>query len=110
MEWWVILIIIIGLLMAFFLSGMPVAFGFLALNIIGLLVFMGGLDKLRLLIMPDHPTPIETRTHSPDPVPFMLWGAGLISNGAKRFTEAEAKSTGFLIEDGYKIMSKLARI
>ena len=50
MEWWITLIIIIGLLMAFFLSGMPVAFGFLSLNIIGLLVFMGGIDKLRLLI------------------------------------------------------------
>ncbi len=64
-------------------------------------------DDLRLLIMPDHPTPIKTRTHSPDPVPFLLWGAGFTANGAKRFTEAEAKSTGLFIDPGYNIMSKL---
>jgi len=64
-------------------------------------------DELRLLIMPDHPTPIETQTHSDAPVPFMLWGAGFTANGAKRFTEAEAKSTGFFINEGYNIMGRL---
>jgi len=62
---------------------------------------------LRTLIMPDHPTPIETQTHSPDPVPFMLCGPGFSANGAKRLTEAEAASTGFFIEDGYKIIERL---
>ena len=62
---------------------------------------------LRVLVMPDHPTPIEVRTHTPDPVPFMLWGAGFSANGAKRFTEAEAKSTGVFIKDGYNIMGRL---
>ena len=65
------------------------------------------LDNLRTLILPDHPTPIETQTHSGEPVPFMLWGSGFTTNGAKRFTESEAKSTGFFIEEGYKIMSRL---
>ena len=64
-------------------------------------------DALQLLIMPDHPTPITTQTHSADPVPFLLWGAGFTANGAKRFTEAEAKSTGFFIGEGYKIMGRL---
>ena len=64
-------------------------------------------DDLRVLIMPDHTTPIKTQTHTDDPVPFMLWGAGFTANGAKRFTEAEAKSTGFFIEDGYNIMGRL---
>jgi len=64
-------------------------------------------NALRVLIMPDHPTPIKVRTHVPDPVPFLLWGAGFTANGAKRFTEAEAKNTGLLIEEGYKIMSRL---
>jgi 2,3-bisphosphoglycerate-independent phosphoglycerate mutase len=64
-------------------------------------------DDLRLLIMPDHPTPIKTQTHSPEPVPFLLWGVGFTSNGGRRFTEAEAKSTGLFIEDGYKIMARL---
>jgi hypothetical protein len=37
----------------------------------------------------------------------MLWGARFTANGAKRFTEAEAKSTGFFLEEGYNIMSRL---
>ncbi|MFQ6122790.1 MAG: cofactor-independent phosphoglycerate mutase [Dehalococcoidales bacterium] len=62
---------------------------------------------LRLLIMPDHPTPIPVRTHTSDPVPFLLWGPGFTPNRARRFTEAEAKNTGFFIEEGYKIMERL---
>jgi len=69
-----------------------------------------GKDSLRALIMPDHPTPIETQTHVGDPVPFMLWGPGFIANGAKRFTEAEAKTTGVFIEKGYNIMRRLITI
>ena len=64
-------------------------------------------DKLRLLIMPDHSTPIKVRTHTPDPVPFLLWGEGFASNGARRFTEREASKTGLFVEEGYNIMSKL---
>jgi 2,3-bisphosphoglycerate-independent phosphoglycerate mutase len=63
--------------------------------------------NLRVLIMPDHPTPIEIRTHSPDPVPFMLWGPGFSANGAKRFTEAEAAKTGLFVDPGYNLMGRL---
>jgi Predicted phosphoglycerate mutase, AP superfamily len=66
-------------------------------------------DALRVLIMPDHPTPIKVRTHADGPVPFMLYGPGFIPNGAKRFTEAEAKSTGVFIEEGYNIMGRLIK-
>ena len=69
-----------------------------------------GKDSLRLLIMPDHPTPIKTQTHSGEPVPFMLWGSGFTANGARRFTEAEAKSTGVFIEEGYNIMGRLIQV
>jgi len=62
---------------------------------------------LRVLIMPDHPTPITVRTHTADPVPFLLWGKGIRTNGAKRFNEAEARRTGVLVGEGYKIMGKL---
>jgi 2,3-bisphosphoglycerate-independent phosphoglycerate mutase len=62
---------------------------------------------LRVLVMPDHPTPITVRTHTADPVPFLLWGKGITANGAVRFTEAEGKRTGVFIEEGYKIMGKL---
>ena len=67
-------------------------------------------DALRMLILPDHSTPIEIQTHVADPVPFLLWGPGFTPTsrgGAKRFTEAEAKSTGVFIQEGYNIMGKL---
>lgn len=75
-------------------------------EVVGRLRKWRGVD-LRLLVLPDHPTPIESRTHSADPVPFMLWGEGIKANGAGRFTEAEAKKTGVFIEPGYKIMGRL---
>ena len=62
---------------------------------------------LRLLIMPDHATPIKVQTHTGEPVPFMLWGAGFVPNGAGKFTEAEAGKTGLFIDPGYNIMSRL---
>ncbi len=65
-------------------------------------------DSLRVLVMPDHPTPIEIRTHSGEPVPFLLWGEGFSSNGASRFTEVEAAKTGLSIDPAYNIMKKLA--
>ena len=64
-------------------------------------------DSLRVLVMPDHPTPLIIRTHTDEPVPFMLWGSGITANGASRFSEAEAKRTGVFIDPGYKIMSRL---
>ena len=65
---------------------------------------------LRVLILPDHPTPIKIRTHTDEPVPFVLWGPGFAPNGAKRFTEAEAKSTGVFIDEGYGIIGRLTRV
>jgi len=57
--------------------------------------------------MPDHPTPVEVRTHTADPVPFLVWGAGIAPDNARRFTEAEAKGTGVFVEEGYNIMGML---
>jgi 2,3-bisphosphoglycerate-independent phosphoglycerate mutase len=65
-------------------------------------------DELRILVMPDHPTPVAIKTHVSEPIPFLLWGQGFASNGARRFTEAEAKRTGLFIENGYNIMTTLA--
>ncbi len=70
--------------------------------------FMPG--ELRVLVTPDHPTPIRTRTHSSEPVPFVLWGPGIKPNGAKRLTEREAKATGFFVDDGYNMMKRLTAV
>ncbi len=59
---------------------------------------------LKVLVMPDHPTPIKIRTHYAEPVPFLIWGKGVKHNHGVRFTESEAGRTGVSIEPGYKIM------
>ncbi|MFH1381684.1 MAG: cofactor-independent phosphoglycerate mutase [Chloroflexota bacterium] len=66
-------------------------------------------ESTRVLVIPDHPTPIEIRTHCPDPVPFLLRGSGFSFNGAKRFTEVEAAKTGLFIDPGYNIMERLIK-
>lgn len=66
-------------------------------------------DALRVLVMPDHPTPISIRTHSADAVPFLFWGEGFNSNGATRFTESEGKRTGLIIERGCNIMGRFVQ-
>ena len=78
-------------------------------DIVGQLRAVTG-DSLRCLVMPDHFTPISLRTHSPEPVPFILWGAGFKPNGAVRFTEAEAQKTGLFLDPGYSIMSQLVEV
>jgi 2,3-bisphosphoglycerate-independent phosphoglycerate mutase len=67
-------------------------------------------DALRVLILPDHATPIEVQTHVADYVPFILWGPGFTASEAKRFTEAEAKGTGVFIKEGYNIMRRLIEV
>ncbi len=66
-------------------------------------------DKFRLLVLPDHPTPIDTQTHTPEPVPFLLWGEGFTPNGGQRLTESEARASGFLIQAGYDIIKTLIK-
>jgi len=66
-------------------------------------------DILRVLVLPDHPTPLAVQTHREEAVPFVVWGKGITSNGATRFNEKEAKSTGIFIQDGYNMMDKLVR-
>ena len=44
---------------------------------------------LRILVMPDHPTPIKTKTHTAEPVPFVVWGPGIISDSVNSYNEKE---------------------
>jgi 2,3-bisphosphoglycerate-independent phosphoglycerate mutase len=60
---------------------------------------------VRLLVMSDHPTPVELKTHVAEPVPFVMWGPGLPANGAKTFSETEARATGFAVAPGHLLMS-----
>ncbi|MDR2492312.1 MAG: 2,3-bisphosphoglycerate-independent phosphoglycerate mutase [Coriobacteriales bacterium] len=63
--------------------------------------------RLRILALPDHPTPVATKRHTREPVPFVLAGPGISPNGAARLTEGEAAATGLVVEEGFRLMSHL---
>jgi len=65
------------------------------------------LSEVRVLIMPDHPTPVEIKTHVGEPVPFLLAGPGIAPDGAGEFTEAAAAHTGLVLDPGYQVMDLL---
>lgn len=58
----------------------------------------------RLLILPDHATPISKRTHTSDDVAFVIYGSGVVSNGYNNFSEKEALKSGLFISEGHKLM------
>ncbi len=66
-----------------------------------------GKKDLRVLVMPDHPTPVKIRTHVREPIPFVLWGPGFAGNGARSFSEKSGKSTGLFIEHAHDLMQIL---
>lgn len=58
----------------------------------------------RILICPDHPTPVRLRTHVDKPVPFALAGKGISGVLADNFTEANAEAADLHIEQGWELM------
>lgn len=64
-------------------------------------------DDYRILIMPDHPTPLDIMTHSPEPVPYLIYDSRKQLNGVDCFTEKNAAKTGIFVEHGPDIMDKL---
>ena len=64
-------------------------------------------EDFRILIMPDHPTPLNTKTHSREPVPFMIYDSRKDLGGVESFTEENAEKTGVFIEHGPSVMDLL---
>lgn len=61
----------------------------------------------RVLIMPDHPTPIHLRTHTDDPVPYLLYDSRTKMKNKYLYNEFDAKSSGNVILEGHTIINKL---
>lgn len=64
-------------------------------------------EPFRLLVMPDHPTPIRCRTHTSDPVPFLLYDSTRELKRIGFYNEAEAKESGVFYPDGYQLIDTL---
>lgn len=63
-------------------------------------------ENYAIMLLPDHPTPIEIRTHSTDPVPFVLYRSDAERQGPAVYTEASAAACGLHVEEGYTLMKK----
>ena len=63
-------------------------------------------EDYRMLVLPDHPTPIRIRTHTSDPIPYVVYDSRRQGRRIARYTEAEAAALGVCIKDGYKLMEQ----
>ena len=63
-----------------------------------------GIDY-KMMVLPDHPTPVSLKTHVSDPVPYLIYDRTSKKETGKNYTEKSAKETGNYIEEGYKLMA-----
>ena len=63
-------------------------------------------EEFRLLVLPDHPTPICKRTHTSDNVPYMLYDSTALQSNTWNYNEEEAKAGGIFMAQGHKLIDK----
>ena len=64
-------------------------------------------EPFRIMVLPDHPTPLAIRTHTSTPVPFFMYDSERVVDGVVHFTEAEAQETGLYISQGHTLLDRL---
>ena len=67
-------------------------------------------DDFKIMVLPDHPTPVRLRTHTIAPVPFMIYSSKQDGEGVSQFTEENASKTGLYIPHGSDLMKLLTEI
>lgn len=63
-------------------------------------------EDYKIMVLPDHPTPIVTQTHAADPVPYLIYHKANEKQGVDSINEETAKNTGVFLENGPDIMRK----
>ena len=64
-------------------------------------------EDFRMLVLPDHPTPIVLRTHSSDPVPYLLYDSTAHKESVLKYNEKDAKASGIFVAEGHKLIDHL---
>lgn len=67
-------------------------------------------EEFRLLVLPDHPTPIRVRTHTSEDVPYLLYDSTVLQRRDWNYNEEEGRRSGNLIAQGHKLIDKLLQI
>ena len=66
-------------------------------------------EDFKIMILPDHPTPIKYRTHTINPVPFMIYSSTEELSGVESFTEENAEAKDFYLPEGHKLLGLLIK-
>ncbi len=66
-------------------------------------------EEFKIMVLPDHPTPLRLRTHTMTPVPFFIYSSDNEQSGVDGFNEFSAKEIGNYISDGYTLMNILVK-
>ena len=66
-------------------------------------------EDFKIMVLPDHPTPLAIRTHSSAPVPFFIYDSTAEAEGVDTFSEAGAATTGLYVPDGYTLLERVIR-
>ena len=67
-------------------------------------------EDFRLLVLPDHPTPIRVRTHTSDNVPYMLYDSTDLQAQQWNYNEEEGKKSGNFVAEGHKLIDKFLQL
>jgi len=70
---------------------------------------LSGKTDFRVMILPDHPTPVKLRTHTNEPVPFAMAGKGIAPDEVTVFTESSARAGSIRLEKGSELMKMLIK-
>ena len=68
-------------------------------------------EDYRIMVLPDHPTPIKVRTHTKDPVPYMIYDSRRADSGlVHTYGESAARQSGLSWPDGYRLIDHLLEL
>ncbi len=67
-------------------------------------------EDFRLLVLPDHPTPIRVRTHTSDNVPYMLYDSTAHQSNTWNYNEEEGRASGNFVAEGHKLLDKFLQL
>ena len=66
-------------------------------------------EEIRVLICPDHPTPLALKTHTNAPVPYLIYDSGRAEKGVDNFCEESAEKTGNYVGAGHTLMERFLK-
>ncbi|MCR2046307.1 cofactor-independent phosphoglycerate mutase [Acetatifactor muris] len=67
-------------------------------------------EAFRLLVLPDHPTPVRVRTHTSESVPYMLYDSTSLRRHEQSYNEEECRKTGNFVASGYRLIDKFLAV